>query len=175
MSRYERGISSQIKANNSPKKCAIHRSIHLFPTTYLGSGHGSSRLSEVDKTSFSSHFIQQFLWDLEVFKARWDMLYLQRYNTLSSQLDASMRHPNQIPKPPQVAPFNAEAHLLYSRAPSRCLTSQPKSCYSDSSHPVKETEFGHTCNLSLSDTIQNTGIKQRECGNAQCYYRRQEG
>ncbi|MEQ2282632.1 hypothetical protein AMECASPLE_002718 [Ameca splendens] len=55
--------------------------------------------------------------------------------------EASRRHPDQIPEPPQLAPLDVEKQRLYSeslpddRAPHPISKGEPR-------HPAKETHFG---------------------------------
>ena len=72
------------------------------------------------------------------------------------QREATRRHPNQVPEPPQLTPFDAEEQRLYSelppdgRAPHSITKTEP-------SYPPKETHFSclylRSCSLSNVKTV----------------------
>ncbi|MEQ2255512.1 hypothetical protein ILYODFUR_014673, partial [Ilyodon furcidens] len=55
--------------------------------------------------------------------------------------EASMKHPNQMPEPPQLAPLNVEKQRLYSESVPDGQDSHPMS-KGESRHPAEETHFG---------------------------------
>ncbi|KAL6468581.1 hypothetical protein MHYP_G00221050 [Metynnis hypsauchen] len=69
---------------------------------------------------------------------------------VSSQVDlpvtreASRRHPNQMPEPPQLAPLDVKKQRLYSESLPDDRTSHPIS-KGESRHPAEETHFQSAC------------------------------
>lgn len=60
------------------------------------------------------------------------------------QREASRRHPNQMPDPPQLAPFEAKEQQLYSELPGDVRAPHPIS-KAEPSHHMEETHFGEQC------------------------------
>jgi len=100
----------------------IHSSIHPFSSTYPGPGSGGSRVSRVPQTSFSPATL--LLGDAEAFPGQ--MRYIippavsgsapgfppSRMCLENLEGEAPGRHPNQMLKPPQLTPFDAEEQWL---------------------------------------------------------------
>ena len=57
------------------------------------------------------------------------------------QGEAPRRHPDQMPEPPQLAPFDAKEQRLYSELPPDVRAPHPIS-KAEPSHPTEETNFG---------------------------------
>ncbi len=61
--------------------------------------------------------------------------------------EAPRRHPNQIPKPPQLALFDAKEQWLYFELPPDVQSPHPIS-KAEPSHPTEETHYSHSYPLS---------------------------
>ncbi|KAF7663132.1 hypothetical protein LDENG_00217880 [Lucifuga dentata] len=72
------------------------------------------------------------------------------------QREASRRHHNQMPEPPQLAPFNAKEQRFYFE-PLPDVSAPHPIPKGEPSHPLKKTNFGSCIhNLILSVTTQSS-------------------
>ena len=67
--------------------------------------------------------------------------YIYTMVRVNLQQEVPGRHPDQIPKSPQLAPFNAKDQRLYSELPVDVRASHPIS-KAEPGHSTEETHFG---------------------------------
>jgi len=133
---------------NAKQRCFIHPSIHSHPLS-PGSGRGGNRPSRLTQTSLSPATFSSLFWgsrgvpkDIVPPACPGSSLGSPPSWTCLENLsrEASRRHPNQMPEPPQLNPFDAKEYRLDSKLPPDVRAPYPIS-KAEPGHPTEETNF----------------------------------